>query len=139
MTPSGIEPATFRFVAQHLNHCATAVPQYIYIYSGKYFINTMHSEYDFIRRMHSRRLSNFFLFVRVLFVHKQVLKGSGDSILLPELLGICTFPVIMYSNRYTASGKLNLVPLYFPKSCVFFNTRRWNNFRRQIILNVLPV
>ena len=25
LTPSGIEPATFRFVAQHLNHCATAV------------------------------------------------------------------------------------------------------------------
>jgi len=24
MTPSGIEPATFRFVVQHLNHCATA-------------------------------------------------------------------------------------------------------------------
>jgi hypothetical protein len=23
MTPSGIEPATFQFVAQHLNHCAT--------------------------------------------------------------------------------------------------------------------
>ena len=28
MTPAGIEPATFRFVAQHLNHCATAVPTY---------------------------------------------------------------------------------------------------------------
>ena len=28
VTPSGIEPATFRFVAQHLNHCATAVPTY---------------------------------------------------------------------------------------------------------------
>ena len=26
MTPAGIEPATFRFVAQHLNHCATTVP-----------------------------------------------------------------------------------------------------------------
>jgi len=25
MTPSRIEPATFRFVSQHLNHCATAV------------------------------------------------------------------------------------------------------------------
>jgi len=26
LTPAGIEPATFRFVAQHLNHSATAVP-----------------------------------------------------------------------------------------------------------------
>ena len=26
VTPPGIEPATFRFVAQNLNHCATAVP-----------------------------------------------------------------------------------------------------------------
>ena len=25
MIPSGIEPATFRFVAQHLNHCHTAI------------------------------------------------------------------------------------------------------------------
>ena len=27
VTPSGIEPATFRFVAQHLDHCATAVAE----------------------------------------------------------------------------------------------------------------
>jgi len=27
LTPAGIKPATFRFVAQHLNHCATAVPK----------------------------------------------------------------------------------------------------------------
>ena len=27
LTPAGIEPATFRFVAQHLNYCATAVPK----------------------------------------------------------------------------------------------------------------
>ena len=33
MKPSGIEPATFRFVAQHLNHCAAAVPQDICIFS----------------------------------------------------------------------------------------------------------
>ena len=25
MTPSSIEPATFRFVAQYLKHCATAI------------------------------------------------------------------------------------------------------------------
>jgi hypothetical protein len=26
MTPSEIEPATFRFVVQYLNHCVTTVP-----------------------------------------------------------------------------------------------------------------
>jgi len=26
LTPAGIKPATYRFVAQHPNHCATAVP-----------------------------------------------------------------------------------------------------------------
>jgi len=25
LTPAGIEPVTFRFVAQHLNHCTTAI------------------------------------------------------------------------------------------------------------------
>ena len=34
MTPSGIEPAIFRFVAQHFNHCATAVK--VPLYSIKY-------------------------------------------------------------------------------------------------------
>jgi len=28
MTPAGIETTTFRFLAQNLNHCATAVPRY---------------------------------------------------------------------------------------------------------------
>jgi len=31
VTPAGIEPATFQFVAQYLNHCATAIPSYIYV------------------------------------------------------------------------------------------------------------
>jgi hypothetical protein len=36
MTPSGIEPVTFQFVAQHLNHCATAVPwSFMYITKNK--------------------------------------------------------------------------------------------------------
>jgi len=38
MTPSGIEPATFRFVVQHLNHCATAVP-------NAHVLNTNHEMY----------------------------------------------------------------------------------------------
>ena len=29
MTPAGIEPATFRFVAQHRNHCAIAFPSIV--------------------------------------------------------------------------------------------------------------
>jgi len=32
MAPAGIEPETFPFVAQHLNHCATTVPIYIHIH-----------------------------------------------------------------------------------------------------------
>jgi len=34
LTPAGIEPATFRFVAQHLNHCATAVPSEYYVHAS---------------------------------------------------------------------------------------------------------
>jgi hypothetical protein len=33
MTPSGIDPATFRFVGQCLNHCATACPRSILVHS----------------------------------------------------------------------------------------------------------
>jgi len=31
MTPAGIEPATFRFLAQHPNHCVTAVPDIVQV------------------------------------------------------------------------------------------------------------
>ena len=34
MTPAGIEQATFRFVPQHLSHCATAVPIQIIYYQS---------------------------------------------------------------------------------------------------------
>ena len=39
MTLAGIEPATFRFVAQHLNHCATAVP---------HVLSTLQTNYAFM-------------------------------------------------------------------------------------------
>ena len=35
LTPAAIEPATFRFVAQHFNHCATAVNRSEY---NEYFL-----------------------------------------------------------------------------------------------------
>ena len=33
VTPSGIDPATLRFVAQHFNHCATAIPTFSIVLS----------------------------------------------------------------------------------------------------------
>jgi len=39
LTTAGIEPATFRFVAQHLSHCATAVP----VLKGR-FCNFLHTD-----------------------------------------------------------------------------------------------
>jgi len=49
MTPAGIEPETFRFVAQHLNHCVTAVPK-CYYYLNKLDADCMkalHLDYNF--------------------------------------------------------------------------------------------
>jgi len=47
MTPSGIEPATFRFVVQRLNHCATAVPQTVLIslYSINWLVSVTQTHY----------------------------------------------------------------------------------------------
>ena len=39
LIPAGIEPATFRFVAQHLNNCATAVPLSFTSYVAKILIH----------------------------------------------------------------------------------------------------
>jgi hypothetical protein len=41
MTPSGIDPATFRFVKQCLNHCATGCPQEQYVTYTFYGQNCM--------------------------------------------------------------------------------------------------
>ena len=49
VTPSGVETATFRFVAQHLNHCATAVPGWLRVplnFEGRLFL---HHKDDFVR------------------------------------------------------------------------------------------
>jgi len=58
MAPAGIEPATFRFVAQHLNHCATAVPT-LFLCKVRIFrrcLFTLHvsgyTRMSFVRRVH---------------------------------------------------------------------------------------
>ena len=62
MTPSGIESVTFRFVVQHLNYCATAVPLYTVFTlpkSSKWWQRT----YIHVRHSTSVRSSIFFLLI----------------------------------------------------------------------------
>jgi len=47
MTPAGIEPATFWFVAQHLNHCATAVPNWVTYQNQKPSVHVYISIYEY--------------------------------------------------------------------------------------------
>ena len=54
VTPAGIEPATFRFVAQHLNHCAMTKTMYFQkidalkyeVMSDKFPVTTIHNVWD---------------------------------------------------------------------------------------------
>ena len=54
LTPAGIEPATYRFVAEHLNHCATAV-------SGK--VHGKISSLQISLKIHVEQLCFFFKYV----------------------------------------------------------------------------
>ena len=48
MTPAGFELATFRFVAQHFNYCATAVPSFLY------------NPHKYFQHFHSRAVSTLY-------------------------------------------------------------------------------
>jgi hypothetical protein len=59
MTPSGIEPVTFWFVAQYLNHCATAV-LIIFLYVTYYF--SMRCSELYTCHLHVKTYGSFGLF-----------------------------------------------------------------------------
>ena len=56
MTPSGIEPSTFRFVAQHLNHCATEVTMQI----------------NSLIQMHAKGLKIYVIYIYIFFCHPKM-------------------------------------------------------------------
>ena len=75
VTPAGIEPATFRFVAQHLNHCATAVPKrltgsYMFIKDRKDRSTTNFCERIFINESDAATNLQTFHMQLLIFAHK---------------------------------------------------------------------
>ena len=64
MTLAGIEPATFRFVAQHLNHCATAVPNL----TAAALVLLNDDEIDFILRREATRKNRIKYYLLAYFV-----------------------------------------------------------------------
>ena len=57
MTPAGIELATFRFVGQYLNHCATAVPDVLmilYIIHTARILATIYPPTDALNPVHKK-------------------------------------------------------------------------------------
>jgi hypothetical protein len=70
MTPSGIETATFRFVAQHLNYCAIAVPMTIHVTGFIWFLTLVLLPEGGRRRpkhVQERGMNYYIHFVRVAF------------------------------------------------------------------------
>ena len=89
MTPSGIEPATFRFVAQHLEHSATAVP------------NIYNIHYTWITYKLHELPSRLFIYIKDMF-------GSN----VDQSEGGCLNIWIGYESHYTEQQALFHTSLY---------------------------
>ena len=86
MTPAGIEPATFRFVAQHLNHCATAVP----------FIGSISCISSYMFRLVYRAI--FRLVFRVVCMYNSLVLWKLRDLVLQ--IGVKIFVVILHKIYY---------------------------------------
>ena len=65
LTPAGIETATFRFVAQHLNHCATAVPIIIIIWLNYTTAICINDNNNAVSNNKYERLRDISLFLKI--------------------------------------------------------------------------
>ena len=112
LIPAGIEPATFRFVAQHLNHCATAVPAFVGSYLN--FIVCFDVKLIlFLRDSKMRFLKVFLYLLESTFITVVVYKlFSEDWVIKPKHRLL----VWRVSNNAIPQGKfsLNLIPNITP-------------------------
>ena len=89
MTPSGIEPATCRFVAYCLNHYATARPSTLY--SSKEYVSVLNviTLQEFWAWVKVRDRCGFVIFFLLLKVQTQFLKT-----VTPTALHVCLSPTM---------------------------------------------
>ena len=102
MTPPGIEPATFRFVTQHLNHCATAVPKNCVITSF-FRLPTRCKNVEISLQILQPRLSYLqiltpFIFSCLYFVKFWSLSTCFVNNVNKNLKYVCTLSCLFHSN-----------------------------------------
>ena len=101
VTPSGIEPVTFRFVGQHLNHCATAVPLSSI---KKTTIPQYTNNHSVSFHLHSATFSSKLLFPEPVLCCQQFLIFSNAQNITTSLTSLCT-------NSSIATSLIFLIPL----------------------------
>jgi hypothetical protein len=98
MTPSGIDPATFRFIAQCLNHCATACPHL----TTMHWISLCHKLLNNIHvLLHFRYIGNWLLyFMGFIFMHKSLTLNSQQP--HDTVLHFCWHQQLTQSRKSTS-------------------------------------
>jgi len=75
-TPAGIEPATFRFVAQHLNHCATAVPRVVKVAQQISYLGVTGISRNYLKKIkHKNFRHKFACGISLTLFHFSLLRG----------------------------------------------------------------
>jgi len=104
MTPSGIEPATFRFVAQHLNHCATAVPCGRCIEKYQLKCESYHEKF----MSGGRRKTSWNLKLLTWYMHQRPLLQTTKTLHNAVTHANARKPVIIYVRKNKAKKKKDI-------------------------------
>jgi hypothetical protein len=88
VTPCEIEPATFRFVAQHLKHCATAVTMY-------WSIMCQNSKWERQNRQTKKKMFSYIACYIFLLVLSVVPDGPYSPLLLLHHNGVSSIEIKM--------------------------------------------